>query len=158
VFNNGQHVQWIAPWKWLPLLNRYRDRDGGNNWVHIYNDWAQLKARHAVQPRQPRLGSRDATLNDEQRIAAAILENYFDHPDSPDDPLRCSYDILWDDPFEGEEIREELFGSDPNSHTHQFIDWVNDLIEVGWHLCRPYKSGATIAAANTAPPSESHAA
>lgn len=154
VFNNGQHVQWIAPWDWLPLLGQYRDRDGGDNWVHVYNDWAQLKARHAVEPRQLRLDKRPTVSKGEQRIATAILERYFDRPEHPD-ALPCNHDTLWS--IKGRTIRAKLFGDD-REQTTAFVDWVNDLIEVGWHLCRPYKSGTTIKAADTTSPSEPSAA
>ncbi len=54
VFNSGQLVQWTCPWDDLDILTKYRDRDGKTwgenpNWTHIYNDWAQLKARHAIR-------------------------------------------------------------------------------------------------------------
>ncbi|NEP55628.1 MAG: CRISPR-associated protein Cmr2 [Symploca sp. SIO2G7] len=53
VFNSGQYVQWTCPWDYLHVLQNYCDRDGKTwgenpNWSHIYNDWAQLKARHAA--------------------------------------------------------------------------------------------------------------
>ena len=62
LFNSGQSVQWTCPWSYLDILTKYRDRDRINtqeevtkgsqkraNWNHFYNDWAILKARHAIR-------------------------------------------------------------------------------------------------------------
>ena len=54
VFNSGQFVQWTCPWDYLDILTKYCDRDGKTwgenpNWNHIYSDWVQLKARHAIR-------------------------------------------------------------------------------------------------------------
>ncbi len=47
LFGSGNHLEWHCPWRFLSLLQDYRDRDGGSNWTHIYNDVATLEARHA---------------------------------------------------------------------------------------------------------------
>ncbi|MCX7597007.1 MAG: hypothetical protein N2235_25325, partial [Fischerella sp.] len=39
LFNNGNYLEWVCPW-WLleqDLLSSYRDREGKQNWTHIYN-------------------------------------------------------------------------------------------------------------------------
>ncbi len=84
VFNSGQYVQWTCPWDYLDILTKYRDRNGINtqeeieegsqkksNWNHLYNDWATLKARHAI-----RLSNFLEETDD--RIALEIFELYFD--------------------------------------------------------------------------------
>jgi CRISPR-associated protein Cmr2 len=113
LFNNGQHVQWITPWDWLPVLTQYRDRQGGNNWAHIYGDWADLKARHAVEPHQN--SPRNPTELD---IALAIFEYYFRYPNQPE-TLENLADLL----PEADQLESAI------------VDWINDLIEIGWHLC-----------------------
>jgi CRISPR-associated protein Cmr2 len=125
LFNNGQHVQWITPWDWLPVLTQYRDRSGGNNWAHIYGDWADLKARHAVEPYSTNPNRRDIL---EREIALALFERYFNR--SGQTPaLLCDADTVW-----GKKRQHLLPEADkPNG---AIVDWINDLIEVGWHLCR----------------------
>ncbi|PSB01662.1 hypothetical protein [Merismopedia glauca] len=34
------------------MLGEYRDREGGKNWTHIYNDVAVLESRHAFTKEQ----------------------------------------------------------------------------------------------------------
>jgi CRISPR-associated protein Cmr2 len=143
VFNNGQHVQWIAPWDWLPLLGQYRDRDGGDNWVHVYNDWAQLKARHAVEPNSQNPARH---FDDEQIVAAAILARYFDRPDDfrhsdGTPPKRCDWQHLQQ---HMNNTQLKLLGDDPLVPEAALVDWVNNLIEVGWHLCRPHKPSVAV--------------
>ncbi|MCU0543421.1 MAG: CRISPR-associated protein Cas10 [Oscillatoriaceae cyanobacterium Prado104] len=82
LFNSGNHIEWVCPWwlldkedelsKHIPsltnvdenLINSYRDRDGGKNWNHFYQDVATLKSRHAF---------RDEKIE----IALALIEIYF---------------------------------------------------------------------------------
>jgi CRISPR-associated protein Cmr2 len=125
LFNNGQHVQWITPWDWLPVLTQYRDRHGGNNWAHIYGDWADLKARHAVEPHSIHSNRRDTI---ERQIALALFERYFDRFDQPK-TLSCKAETIWNT------TRKHLLPEAESPNT-SIVDWVNDLIEVGWHLCR----------------------
>ncbi len=48
LFNGGNHLQWVCPWRFLErILTGYRDRDDGQNWGHIYADVATLESRHA---------------------------------------------------------------------------------------------------------------
>lgn len=125
LFNNGQHVQWITPWDWLPVLMQYRDRQGGNNWAHIYGDWADLKARHAVEPYSTNPNRRDIP---EREIALALFERYFNRScQAP--ALPCDADTVW------RKKRQHLL-PEANQPNGAIVDWINDLIEVGWHLCR----------------------
>ncbi|MCS7293700.1 MAG: type III-B CRISPR-associated protein Cas10/Cmr2 [Gloeomargarita sp. SKYBB_i_bin120] len=37
LFNSGNCIEWVCPWEFLqPLFRSYRDREGGQNWTHIY--------------------------------------------------------------------------------------------------------------------------
>jgi CRISPR-associated protein Cmr2 len=113
VFNSGQHIQWTCPWDYLSILTKYRDRDGntGNqaNWTHIYNDWAQLKARHAIE-------LKNTIQNSNESLALAVFNLYFND-------LRC---------FKSQ--RQKIFQN--NTDTPQaIIEWIDGLVNVGWQLC-----------------------
>lgn len=116
VFNSGQFVQWTCPWDYLDILTKYRDRDGKTwgqnpNWTHIYNDWAQLKSRHAI-----RLQEMEATSINKE-IALALFNLYFNNAGKTFSQKR-----LW----------EDITGS----YTDEaIVNWINDLVQVGWQLC-----------------------
>ena len=117
VFNSGQYVQWTCPWRYLDILTKYRDRDGKTwgqdpNWNHIYSDWAQLKARHAV-----RLKEMEGIAID-KRIALALFNLYFN-----DIGTTFSQESLWSD-IAGDNTDKAI------------VNWLNDLVQVGWQLCR----------------------
>jgi CRISPR-associated protein Cmr2 len=114
VFNSGQYVQWTCPWDYLDILTKYRDRDGktlGNpklNWTHLYNDWAQLKARHAIRLQDP-------SDQVDDRIALKLFELYFD------------------DMERFEKHSQEIFKD--NDTPKAIIEWLDGLVNVGWQLC-----------------------
>jgi CRISPR-associated protein Cmr2 len=112
LFNNGQFVQWTAPWKYLAWLADYRDRNDNTgkdaNWSHVYTDLAQLKARHAIPP------ATAETAND--AIALELFGLYF----GKDKQERLS------------QQRGKITGAeDPKS----MIEWIDGMIKVGWQLC-----------------------
>lgn len=109
VFNSGQYVQWTTPWDNLGILLDYQDREKGKNWGHIYNDLAQLKARHGITF-DPKINP----LND-INLVKALLSIYFQ--DQEEQLFRNRADLVGD--------------NDVNS----FKLWFNDLVEVGWQLC-----------------------
>jgi CRISPR-associated protein Cmr2 len=115
VFNSGQYVQWTCPWDHLDILQRYRDRDGGHNWTHVYKDWATLKARHAIRLTETDKQDVDAYL------ARQLLDLYFDNTaqrieKNPDKNKRWKY------------------CAGDNSEL-AIVQWMDDLILVGWQLC-----------------------
>lgn len=125
LFNSGQHVQWTCPWNYLDILMKYRDRDGVNteeevdkgskktaNWNHLYSDWETLKARHAI-----RLQEMEGMTTNKQ-MAVSIFDLYFDGLATR---------------FEAERKWEMLTG---DSTPISIVSWMNDLIQVGWQLCR----------------------
>ncbi|WP_246140372.1 Cas10/Cmr2 second palm domain-containing protein [Euhalothece natronophila] len=64
LFNSGNYLQWTCPWWFLEeVITGYRDRAGGQNWTHIYNDIATLENRHAFE--------------NNQNIALGLFEIYF---------------------------------------------------------------------------------
>ena len=121
VFNSGQYVQWTCPWNYLPILKTYRDRDGKTwgqdpNWTHIYNDWAQLKTRHAIRLKET---EKDG-ISAQEQIALALFDLYFN-----DAGKTLSQQRLWGD-----------IAGDSNDINRAIVNWINDLIQVGWQLCR----------------------
>jgi CRISPR-associated protein Cmr2 len=119
VFNSGQYVQWTCPWDYLPILKNYRDRDGKTwgqdpNWTHIYNDWAQLKTRHAIRLKEK---EKDGISGQEQ-IALALFDLYFNEAGKT-----FTRERRWDDLIGG---KDDV----------AIVNWINDLIQVGWQLCR----------------------
>lgn len=125
LFNSGQSVQWTCPWDYLDILTKYRDRNGINtqeeikkgspkraNWNHLYNDWATLKARHAI-----RLQTMEG-IEVNKYIAVSIFNLYFDDAGKT---------------FEAERRWELLAGDNTPS---AIVTWIDGLIQVGWQLCR----------------------
>ena len=116
VFNSGQFVQWTCPWKDLDILKKYRDRNGKTwgenpNWTHIYNDWAQLKARHGIRLQET---VKNSVKKD---IPLALLNLYFDQIGE-----KINEENRWD----------EIAGDNTNL---AIVNWLNDLVQVGWQLC-----------------------
>ncbi len=119
VFNSGQYVEWTCPWDYLHIFRNYRDRNGKTwgeepNWNHIYSDWAELKARHAIR------STETDKLKIDDYLAIQILDYYFDNA--------------------GSKIRK----NPPNSRWNYIagdnkplavVQWIDDLIQVGWQLC-----------------------
>lgn len=112
IFNSGQYVQWTCPWDYLNILTKYQDREKQQNWSHIYQDFAQLQARRAFNI-DKNTSSNNFTLE--------FFDLYF--------------------PGEGKklldyEFAKHIVGYSEEEDTRQpTIDWMSDLIKVGWHLC-----------------------
>jgi CRISPR-associated protein Cmr2 len=115
VFNSGQYVQWTCPWNYLEqFLCAYQDREQKTwgqspNWVHLYQDWAHLQARHSVQLKE------SADRADDE-IALCLFDLYFGQRD-----------LLL-------ENAEEIIGDDQGSPA-AILKWLDGLINVGWQLC-----------------------
>jgi CRISPR-associated protein Cmr2 len=108
VFNSGQYIQWTCPWDNLSVLERYLDRDGNQNWTHLYKDWAYLKARHAIRFQD--IGKSSV----ERDLALAMLNLYFEG---------------WQQDISG---WKTVAG---NNDDAAIVQWVDDLVQVGWQLC-----------------------
>ncbi|USR91706.1 CRISPR-associated protein Cmr2 [Phormidium yuhuli AB48] len=140
VFNSGQFVQWTCPWPYLSILDCYCDREGGGNWGHLYNDMAQLKARHAIAPSPRSDDLEDDPLEDESpgpadaAIAIALANIYFKPTCAPFTHLEPG--------TVGDYLFRELFEANPPPHGTQnpvqqaFINWFDDLVSIGWHFRR----------------------
>lgn len=111
VFNSGQYVQWTCPWDYLDILTKYCDREGKQNWAHVYGDWAQLKGRQSIPNRKVKQNLTDESL------AIALLNLYFSEM--------------------GDEIQKKghwtyiAGGNDALA----IAEWIDGLILVGWQLC-----------------------
>ena len=120
LFNSGQYVQWTCPWDYLDILTKYRDRNHQDkpgspqdqNWTHIYNDWATLKARHAIHLEE----IEGVAINKD--LALSIFDLYFNQAGRE---------------FEDKRLWSELVG---DNTPVAIVNWIDDLIQVGWQLCR----------------------
>lgn len=119
LFNNGQFVQWRTPWKYVEWLKDYCDRSSPTrkagkdaNWSHVYSDFAQLKARHAIPPK-----TAPKTNNPNEDIVALSLLGFYFGEDKKKILSR---------------ERKTITGSEG---TKSVIDWIDNMIQVGWQLC-----------------------
>lgn len=119
VFNSGQYVQWTCPWKYLEILDRYQDRDGGKHWSHVYNDLAQLKNRQAFGLNCDQLDHYcGRSLRNDKQGLLNWFELYFPQ----------SKTLITDD-------EKEIFDSkDAELRAWAIIQWIKELIVVGWYL------------------------
>ncbi|MBW4507992.1 MAG: CRISPR-associated protein Cmr2 [Scytonematopsis contorta HA4267-MV1] len=119
LFNSGQYIQWTCPWEYLRIIKQYQDRDGKGwgeqaNWGHIYNDLAQLKARHAIPS-----NAKKEHIN--ENIALYLYDAYFNQKKS-DNNISSNYIS---------KHAQKIVGS---TEGQQIIDWICGLINIGWHL------------------------
>jgi CRISPR-associated protein Cmr2 len=78
LFNDGKHLEWVCPWRFLSTLENYRDRKNGNNWTHIFDDVAVLESRHAFQGKD----NEGRSINNQLEVALALLNVYFNTTDN----------------------------------------------------------------------------
>ncbi|BAZ87401.1 Cas10/Cmr2 second palm domain-containing protein [Dolichospermum compactum] len=121
VFNSGQYVQWTCPWCYLDILMKYQDRDKQSNWSHIYQDLAHLESRRTFK-----IENKDEAYIVE-KSALEFFELYF-----PSEGKK----ILEDKNYE---LAKKITGFGDNidamERSNLIIDWITDLVKVGWHLC-----------------------
>lgn len=117
LFNSGQYVQWTCPWEFLHIIKTYRDREGGNNWSQVYNDLAHLQSRRAID-----LQSKDEDVD--EAMALTLFDLYFrGQGERKTEKYR---DYLYD------KVLEKV---PDDEKPKQLVNWIKDLIEVGWQLC-----------------------
>lgn len=159
LFNSGTHLEWVCPWRFLPVLQDYCDREGNQNWTHLFNDVAVLDARHAFEGNQA-------------EVAIGLLRVYFKPENSPnnshwdDNDQQQFYHLMnaptldfnqagwWnrydgDDPFDqrgtrtltgilGDRqhyLREGTTELDEPKVIDALNDWIINLAKIGFHLC-----------------------
>lgn len=152
LFSNGNYLEWVCPW-WviqknepdeeeivLDLLSKYKDRDGGKNWTHIYQDIATLESRHAFN-------------SDSTDVSFGLLKVYF----GKDTLQILQNEKNWWNPEKtlednGNEknktrLRGGILGAkeyyyenstEPDSKkvNDALNNWVINLAKVGFHLCQ----------------------
>jgi CRISPR-associated protein Cmr2 len=104
VFGNGQYVEWTCPWSELEVLQECR------NWVALYKDLAQLKARYAF------VTSGDRVRAD---VLLALYGIYFS------EKRQRQLETEAQDPTKPFNLRDEA----------AINAWIENLINVGWQLC-----------------------
>jgi len=133
LFNGGNWIEWVCPW-WLlqTVIEAYRDRDGGKNWGHIYEDVAVLNSRHA--------------FNDKDiSIAQVLFEIYF-VKGKEEEKQKQLREILtvgkWNDTQTKKTgiLGESKFYEDNGVLNEKKVNkainnWVKNLAKVGFHLC-----------------------
>jgi len=121
VFNSGQYVQWTCPWCYLDILKKYQDRDKQSNWSHIYQDLAHLESRRVFKIEN----AQEAYVV--QKSAIEFFELYF-----PGEGQKLLEDKNY-------ELAKKITGFSDNvdamERSKAIIDWITDLVKVGWHLC-----------------------
>ncbi|WP_215610757.1 Cas10/Cmr2 second palm domain-containing protein [Leptothoe spongobia] len=160
LFSDGKHLEWHCPWRFLTILEDYRDRNRKSetqNWTHLYNDVATLDSRHTF-------------VESESDIAHGLLKIYFpvqldQLPDTEidkkdfytliqADSLDVNSDVLWNiysggkNRYDNQGIRQstgilgdhsdyEMTTGEPDlPKVHDaFNTWVINLAKIGFHLC-----------------------
>jgi CRISPR-associated protein Cmr2 len=130
VFNSGQYVQWTCPWDYLHILMKYQDRDKQSNWSHIYQDLAHLESRRAFNIEN----ANEAPIV--KKTALEFFDLYF-----PGEGQKLITDVKdgknINDPKN--ELAKKLAGfsddSDEIDRSKAIVEWITDLVKVGWHLC-----------------------
>ncbi len=133
LFNGGNWIEWVCPW-WLlqTVIEAYRDRDGGKNWGHIYEDVAVLKSRHAFSDQNISIAEGlfevyfvKGKAEEKQQQLRAILTNQRWNKDNPK-----KSGILGEIKFyqDNEVLNEAKVNKAINN-------WVINLAKVGFHLC-----------------------
>ncbi|MGB8702527.1 MAG: hypothetical protein WCD18_24185, partial [Thermosynechococcaceae cyanobacterium] len=125
LFNNGNHLEWVCPWRCLPLLQQYRDHKGGQNWTHLFNDIAKLQSRHAF-------------ANDQADVAIALFKLYFGEDNNTLDPenwWNCIKTLENGKAHPVSGILGECDHYPTNEAKHKALnDWVINLAKVGFYL------------------------
>ncbi|MBD2775567.1 Cas10/Cmr2 second palm domain-containing protein [Iningainema tapete] len=115
LFNGGNWMEWVCPWWFLKdVLESYSDRNGKQNWTHIYNDIAVLESRHAFEGNQ-------------SEVALALFEVYFGENN------RATLEKhLWD-----KDNKTGILGNarEEYQEVHLVNEWIINLAKVGFHLC-----------------------
>ncbi|MCL1475019.1 Cas10/Cmr2 second palm domain-containing protein [Argonema antarcticum] len=133
LFNGGNWIEWVCPW-WLlqTVIDGYRDRDGGKNWGHIYEDVAVLKSRHAFS---------DQNIS----IAEGLFEVYFvkgKEEEKQKELRKILTDQIWnnDETKKSGILGERKFYEDNGVLNKEKVNkainnWIINLAKVGFHLC-----------------------
>jgi CRISPR-associated protein Cmr2 len=135
LFNGGNYLEWVCPWWFLgSIIDGYRDRNGGKNWTHFYNDVAILESRHAFMGNHAvALGLFNIYFGDRtpQNSFLPEAEQLFaeDSPlwsqRTPDPPSRDKKAGILNDDLANQPLHKQQAA---------FNTWVINLAKVGFHL------------------------
>jgi CRISPR-associated protein Cmr2 len=128
LFAGGNYLEWVCPWRFLHLLQDYRDRNGDQapekkpKWSHLYGDVATLEARHGFG------NSNDVTL--------ALFEAYFGQRHRGTITNQNNWWNQYD--THGLQIETGILGKQDQCHDpiKALNQWIINLAKVGFHLCR----------------------
>ena len=151
LFNGGNYLEWVCPWRFLKLIfTGYQDLEGKQNWGHFYSDIATLESRHAFKSRH---AFRDESID----VAQAIFKIYF--PDAS-----INWENVYDDSQADwwnqkvfklidsktiEVLQGGILGEkdsylsensdnllDQKKVNNAINNWIINLAKVGFHLCQ----------------------
>ncbi len=157
LFNNGNYLEWVCPW-WLleaeaGLLSSYQDREGKQNWTHIYGDVAVLESRHSLGRRYTNDDEDNPSCKEDTGIDVALplFKIYF--PKNAD--ILQQDNFLWNRTEtkheKGNEYNKLIGGIlgerksyyrknteelDQNKVDKALTNWIINLAKVGFHLCQ----------------------
>lgn len=80
IFNGGNLLEWVCPWRFLPVIQDYGDRtphNGTDQWIHIYKDIATLESRHAIPDLATREVYRQHPDHMQSVVALRLFQIYF---------------------------------------------------------------------------------
>jgi CRISPR-associated protein Cmr2 len=121
LFNGGNYLEWHCPWWFLPMLGDYSDRAQqqgyGANWRHLFEDVAELEARHG--------------FDGDGSVALALFEIYFGAG-----RLKELKAHLWGESNERSILGDRDAYKTAASQGRALNQWVIALAQVGFHLHR----------------------
>jgi CRISPR-associated protein Cmr2 len=133
LFNGGNWIEWVCPWWLLQIvIDGYRDRDGGKNWGHIYEDVAVLKSRHAFSDKNTSIAQglfdiyfvKGKGEEQQKQLQSIFTERMWNNDETK------KSGILGEIKFykENGALKEEKVNKAINN-------WIINLAKVGFHLC-----------------------
>jgi CRISPR-associated protein Cmr2 len=160
LFNSGTYLEWVCPWRFLPVLQDYYDpQDGKQDWIHFYNDVAVLAARHAFRGNQTEVAVGLLRVYFEQSVRS-VENEFWNEQDrtefyglfNDNQPLNFNQSAWWNtyngnDPYDpkGQPISTGILGDRRQyvrdkdldlRKVHQSVNnWIINLAKVGFHLC-----------------------
>jgi len=142
LFNSGTYLEWACPWWVLEngLFEEYRDREGNQKWVHLYNDVAVLESRHAFG------NGNNITIE----VAKTLFKAYFGEENgllneenwwNPEEPKSAAkVGILGSrQSFDSDYKTIPIAEFNQRFDVRQAInDWMINLAKIGFHLHRDW--------------------
>ena len=130
LFNGGNYLEWVCPWRFLSqILEGYEDLDGGKNWGHIYEDVAVLESRHAFTDQKITVSLGLFNLYfPKQKAILGDKNNWWNIEAKSESEKKTG--ILGERETYRQEGHEDELGIN-----RAINNWVINLAKVGFHLC-----------------------